>query len=201
MLPSDIFSPPPPLFFSFSSFFLSTLTGWNLGGLGRKEGRKEKMCLQSCRFKGGCNRYSNQGMAKKARGRTQHLLDGWQQKSFTSRLEMFALHILENIICSYVILFVDRHRTHLPYQRSELCSEMCITLISLYLNATRLFQSPDAATIRPLKLDWKPADLKWHKQNPDKILNKEWFAPVLDGALKKRCLECSAIRSFRACGL
>jgi hypothetical protein len=85
---------------------------------------------------------------------------------------MFALQFLENIISSYVILFVDRHHTHLPYQQSELCSELCITLISLYLNATRLFQSLNAATTRPLKLGWKPADLKWHRQNPDRILKK-----------------------------
>jgi hypothetical protein len=36
----------------------------------RKEGRKEKMCLQPCTIKGGCNIFE-QGMAKKAGGRTQ----------------------------------------------------------------------------------------------------------------------------------
>jgi len=73
---------------------------------------------------------------------------------------------------------------------------LCIILISLYLNATRHFQSLDAAIIRPMKLGWKSADLERHRQNPDKILNKEWFVPVLDGALKKHSPECSAIWSF-----
>jgi hypothetical protein len=47
-----------------------------------------------------------------------------------------------------------------------------------------------------MKLGWKSADLERHRQNPDKILNKEWFVPVLDGALKKHSPECSAIWSF-----
>jgi hypothetical protein len=33
------------------------------------------------------------------------------------------------------------------------------------------------------------------------MLNKEWFVPVLDGALKKYSLDCSVVRGFRACVL
>jgi len=47
----------------------------------------------------------------------------------------------------------------------------------------------------------KTAVQDWHKQNPDKILNKEWFGHVLAGALKKYSLECSVIQGITACGL
>jgi hypothetical protein len=50
-------------------------------------------------------------------------------------------------------------------------------------------------------LGWKISVPEWHRKNSDKILNKEWFAPVLDGALKKYSLDCSAILGFRVCGL
>ena len=46
----------------------------------------------------------------------------------------------------------------------------------------RLLQPLDIATFSPLKLGWKTAILEWHRQNSYKILNKEWFSPVLDGA-------------------
>jgi hypothetical protein len=97
-------------------------------------------------------------------------------------------------------LSVDGQRTHLTYQVSELCSELGITLLSIHPNATRLLQQLGVATFRPLKLGWQTSVLEWHRKNSDKILNKEWFTPVLDEALKKYSLDCSAILGFRACG-
>jgi hypothetical protein len=38
-------------------------------------------------------------------------------------------------------------------------------------------------------------------KHPDNMLNTEWSAPVLDAALKKYTLECSATPGFLACGL
>jgi len=57
-----------------------------------------------------------------------------------------------------------------------------IILVSLHPNAVRLLQPADVATFNPQKLGWKTAVLDWHRQNSYKILNREWFAPVLDGA-------------------
>jgi hypothetical protein len=98
-------------------------------------------------------------------------------------------------------LSVGGHCTHITYQLSELCSELVITLLCIHPNAKGLLQQLDVATFRPLSLGWKMSVLEWHRQNSDKILNKEWFAPVLDGALKKYSVECSAILRFRTCGL
>jgi hypothetical protein len=59
-----------------------------------------------------------------------------------------------------------------------------------------LLEPLDAATFRPLKLGCKTAVLEWHRQNSDKILIEEWYSPLLDGALEKYSLECSAIQGF-----
>jgi hypothetical protein len=82
----------------------------------------------------------------------------------------------------------------LTYQLNELCSDLSIVLIYLYPNATRLFQPLNVASFRPQKIGWKTAVLEWHRQNSDKILHQECFTPVLNGALKKYALQCSATR-------
>jgi len=46
-------------------------------------------------------------------------------------------------------------------------------LIFVSPNATRLLQTLKVAAFRPLKLDWKRTVLDWHRENYDKILNKE----------------------------
>jgi hypothetical protein len=114
---------------------------------------------------------------------------------------VFASHLGKHNVKFPLILSVDGHRTHLTHQLSELCSELGIILISIHPSATRLLQQLDVATFRPLQLGWKTSVLEWHRQNSDKILNKEWFAHVLNGALKKYSLEYSAILGIRTCGL
>jgi hypothetical protein len=74
-----------------------------------------------------------------------------------------------------VILFINGHHTHLTYQLNELCSDLSILLISVYPNASSLFQPLDVATFRPQKIGWKTAVLERHRQNSDKILHEEWF--------------------------
>jgi hypothetical protein len=114
---------------------------------------------------------------------------------------VFALHLGKHNVKFPANLSVDGHRTHLTNQLSELWSELGITLLSIHPNATRLHQYLDVAMFRLLKLGWNTSIPEWHRKNSDKILNNEWFAPVLDGALKKYFLHCSAILGFRACGL
>jgi DDE superfamily endonuclease. len=84
-----------------------------------------------------------------------------------------------------LIFFMNGNRTHLTYQLSELCSELSIVLIFLYPNAPRFFLPLDVATFRPQKMGWKKAVLEMHRQNSDKMLHKEWLAPLLDEALNK----------------
>ena len=109
--------------------------------------------------------------------------DGCQQKSCASILEVFSLHILQNPCQVPVILIFTGHRTHPPCHLSELSSELDIILVSPHPNTVRLLQPMNVATFKPLKMGQKTAVQDWHKQTPDKILNKEWFSPVLGGAL------------------
>jgi hypothetical protein len=113
---------------------------------------------------------------------------------------VFASHLGERNGKVPAYLSVDGHCTHLIYQLSELCSELGITLLSIHSNATRLLLQLDVATFRALKLGWKASVPKWHRETSDRILNKEWFATVLDEALKKYSLDCSRMLGFRAFG-
>jgi hypothetical protein len=76
-----------------------------------------------------------------------------------------------------------------------------INLLCSHPNTTRLLQQLDVATFRPLTLGWKTSVPEWHRKNSDKILNKEWFAPVLHGVLKKYSLDCPAVLGFQVCDL
>jgi hypothetical protein len=112
--------------------------------------------------------------------------------------KVFTSHPGKHIVKFPADLSVDGHHTHIIYQLSELCSEVGITLLSIQTNATRLLQQLDVATFRPLKLGWKISVSKCRRKTSDKILNKDCFTPVLDGALKKYSLDSSAILGFRA---
>jgi len=62
------------------------------------------------------------------------------------------------------------------------CTLLCIGHnLDLSAPNQRLLQPADVATFNPQKLGQKTAVLDWQRQNSYKILNKEWFAPVLDG--------------------
>jgi hypothetical protein len=56
---------------------------------------------------------------------------------------------------------------------------MSIILISLYSNATSLFQPMDVTHFKQRR-GWKTTVVGSQRQNSDKILHKEWFFLVLD---------------------
>lgn len=128
------------------------------------------------------------------------LLGGWQQKYFWIYWTCFTPHLGKHNDKFPVILFVNRHRTHLTHELSELCSVLSISLISLYPNATRLFHPLDVTTFRLQEMGWKIAVIDWHRQKSDKLYTKNSLTFVLDGALKKYDLERSATRDFRVSG-
>lgn len=99
-----------------------------------------------------------------------------------------------------VILFVDGHRSHLTLQVSELCEKLKIILIALYPNATRILQPCDVAVFKPVKTLWKNSVLQWRRENPNEILNKEKFAPILKIVVDS-INPLSIINGFRATGL
>jgi hypothetical protein len=131
-----------------------------------------------------------------------HSTTGWMTAEVFSEYIgcIFTPHFGQHNVQFPVMLFVNRYHTHLTYELSELCSVLSINLISLYPNATRLFQPLDVTTFRPQKMGWIVEVIEWHRQKSDKLLHKEWFPSVLDGALRKYALECSATQDFRASG-
>lgn len=100
-----------------------------------------------------------------------------------------------------IIFFVDGHSTHLTLKVAELCNELKIILIALYPNATRLLQPADVSAFKPMKNGWKKEVCIWHRNNPEKMLTKETFAPVLNRVLETSISSETVKNGFRACGL
>ncbi|XP_072392192.1 uncharacterized protein [Diabrotica undecimpunctata] len=128
--------------------------------------------------------------------------NGWMDnKNFYKYIgNIFNPYLDRNSITRPVILFVDGHKTHLTVQTSQLCTDLKIILVALYPNATRLLQPADVAAFKPLKTFWNKAVLQFRRDNPQKVLTKVQFAPVLKSAIDR--LNPDVIRSrFRACGI
>lgn len=82
---------------------------------------------------------------------------GWMKAEVFYKYIANVFHpfLIENSIQFPVILFFDRHKSHLTYQLSNLCSQLNIILIALNPNATRILQPADVAAFKPLKSGWK----------------------------------------------
>ncbi|KAF2879534.1 hypothetical protein ILUMI_26636 [Ignelater luminosus] len=100
-----------------------------------------------------------------------------------------------------VLLFVDGHKTHLDIKLSDLCSNLQIILVALYPSATRILQPADVSAFKPLKTGWKKGLAEWRRENPEKDVTKETFAPILQSVLEKSINPKIIVNEFRACGL
>lgn len=102
-----------------------------------------------------------------------------------------------------VTLFVDRHRSHLTMQASELCEAKQVVLIALHPNCTHILQPADISVFKPLKAGWKQHVREW-KFNNDQAYNdvvKSNFAPLLAEVFKVKSTPIIIQNGFRACGL
>lgn len=146
----------------------------------------------------------------------QHILDsvppnwgvgrsdtGWMKAEvfYEYIANVFHPFLIDNNIQFPVILFVDGHKSHLTYQLSNLCSQLNIILIALYPNATRILQPADVAAFKPLKSGWKRGLFEWRNENPNCVVTKKDFAPILDKVIKSTVKSEVLINGFRACGL
>jgi hypothetical protein len=68
---------------------------------------------------------------------------------------VFHPYLLKQGVPLPIILFVDGHKSHIPYDLSVLCKRLQIKLITLYPNFTRILQPADVATFSPIKEAWK----------------------------------------------
>lgn len=132
-----------------------------------------------------------------------HSDSGWMKAEvfYEFIANIFYPYILENNIELPVILFVDGHKSHLTYNLSELCTKLKIILIALYPNATRLLQPADVAAFRPLKAGWKKGVSEWRNENPNSMVSRKDFAPLLNKVIKDSIRPDILENGFKACGL
>jgi hypothetical protein len=134
--------------------------------------------------------------------------NGWMKNQlFYEYIEnVFHPYLKRKAIKFPVLLFVDGHCTHLTYEIGELCSKVQIILVALYPNSTRIMQPADVAVFKPLKEGWKKGVLNFRRENPDEVLTKEKFAPVLKTVVDNRktrndseCFSCLRIVPLESC--
>ena len=114
---------------------------------------------------------------------------------------VFYPYLIANDVVFPVILFLDGHKSHLSHELSILCNKLQIEIIALYPNATRILQPADVSVFRPIKVAWRQAVREWGEDNPEKILNKVTFAPLLQEVITSVIRPELLINGFRACGL
>ncbi|KAF2903202.1 hypothetical protein ILUMI_02982 [Ignelater luminosus] len=132
-----------------------------------------------------------------------HSDSGWMKKEifYEYVANVFYPSIVNAKVDFPVLLFVDGHKTHLDIKLSDLCSNLQIILGALYPNATRILQPADVSAFKPLKTGWKKRLAEWRRENPEKDVTKETFAPILQCVLEKSINPKIIANGFRACGL
>lgn len=100
-----------------------------------------------------------------------------------------------------IILFVDGHSTHLTLKVAKLCKTLQIILIALYPNATHILQPADVAAFKPIKNAWKKEVFAWRRENPNLLLTREKFAPILKKVVDNEISPLIIKKGFRACGI
>ncbi|TGZ46503.1 Uncharacterized protein DBV15_10347 [Temnothorax longispinosus] len=83
-----------------------------------------------------------------------------------------------------IVLYLDKHSSHVTIPLVSFCREKKIELISLYPNATHIIQPLDVALFHPFKDLWRKTVPKWKLENETFRLKKEQFPAVLKKKLK-----------------
>ncbi|KAF0688765.1 Uncharacterized protein FWK35_00038508, partial [Aphis craccivora] len=106
-----------------------------------------------------------------------------------------------------VLLFLDRHKSHLSLELSEYCVKKEIHMFCLPSNATHILQPCDVSIFKPLKSFWKSVVRENKKDNDEerfnrhaKIITKYNFGTLFKKAFDNITIE-SIINGFRVCGL
>ena len=100
-----------------------------------------------------------------------------------------------------VILFMDRHVSHLTQHLSKFWHENGIILIALPPNTTHFMQPIDVSMFAPLKSHWKKFVNIYRSENEVLSVSKEDFAPLLERVYKDMDLVRISANGFRVCDL
>ena len=111
---------------------------------------------------------------------------GWMTgESFYEYIAKFFYSWLEEENYEFpVIIFMDEHKSHITMPTVKFCREHQIELISLYPNATQIYQPFDVAIFSPTKRIWKSTVDNWRVATLPRQIKKDNFASVLDVAVQ-----------------
>lgn len=113
---------------------------------------------------------------------------------------LFVLLLAKNDVKLPVILFVNRHKTHLTHDYTKLCKFLKIILIVLCPNATQNFQPCNIVAFHHLKAQWNKDLLCWWKNHPHEDVTKVHIAPILKITLENK-MGMAIKNDFRVTGL
>lgn len=78
-------------------------------------------------------------------------------------------------------------------------------MISPYPNATRILQPTDVTAFQPLKVRWKRGVCEWKNENPNIMVTRKNFAPILErnknGVINDTVMSDVLKNRFKACDL
>ncbi|XP_058836948.1 uncharacterized protein LOC131693263 [Topomyia yanbarensis] len=128
---------------------------------------------------------------------------GWMTKeAFMGYItNVFHPYLIREKVQLPVVLFVDGHRSHTPFETAEECVKLDIILISLYANSTHILQPADVAIFRSLKASWTNQVRIWQAEHPGKTIRLDEFGCILEMAINSSFKSKTVINGFRACGL
>lgn len=116
--------------------------------------------------------------------------------------DVFVKHLNEENVPRPVVLFVDRHSTHLTLEASDICIENSILcLYCLLAHASHIMQVCDLRVFGPLKEHCKQAARSYSYENIGEAVTNPTFARVFKKAWEKSAVTDSAIKGFRDSGL
>ncbi|MCL4144497.1 UNVERIFIED_CONTAM: hypothetical protein GTU68_054054, partial [Idotea baltica] len=96
---------------------------------------------------------------------------GWMNfETFKDYIQTgFIPWLTENNIQRPVILFVDRHHSHISMQLSLYCQENGVILYLLPPNTTHILQPANVGPFKPLRAYWRKAVLNFKRENPNSL--------------------------------
>lgn len=129
--------------------------------------------------------------------------NGWMEKDIflSFLLHHFYDYLVKKGVKFPVILYVDRHSTHVTVEAAELCKKLGIILIGLLPNCTRILQPLDRCVFGPFKSYWKKLFSKWRLENNKENLPIEQFSKLLKETNKASISRELIMKSFKTCGL
>ncbi|KAL7304258.1 hypothetical protein TKK_0003062 [Trichogramma kaykai] len=111
----------------------------------------------------------------------------------------FDVYLTENNVEKPVVLYLDKHGSHLSLPLSKYCETHGIELIGLHSNTTHFTQPCDVGLFRPLKLKHAEVCEAFCRKALIPGLQKQQFAPVLKKTLNEMKFTPTLPNAFRRC--